>query len=234
VDPTNRIWIGTNSGLAVFDRSSWTIYTTSNSGLPHNNVKALAYEGNNIVWVGTPAGLAKYDGSWQNYIIGPSITNSVTTITVDQSNKKWLSVTDTGIGIVSFDGSTFTDYPIGEYNYFSKQVLCSSVDPSGNVWFGCSTFLGSGRGISKFNGSEFINIVISNAVLINHIYMSSEGIGWVSTDNGVYKITTSILRSYNTSNSPLKSNDIKGSVKDNEGNLWIATGSAGLAKYKGN
>jgi ligand-binding sensor domain-containing protein len=39
-------WIGTaGGGLAKFDGVNWTVYNTSNSGLPNNYVRAIAIDG---------------------------------------------------------------------------------------------------------------------------------------------------------------------------------------------
>ena len=37
IDGSGNKWIGTDDGgLAKFDGTTWTVYTTSNSGLPNN------------------------------------------------------------------------------------------------------------------------------------------------------------------------------------------------------
>jgi ligand-binding sensor domain-containing protein len=57
-------WIGTDGGgLAKFDGVNWTVYNTSNSGLPGNSVNAIAIDGQGNKWIGTyGGGLAKFDG----------------------------------------------------------------------------------------------------------------------------------------------------------------------------
>ncbi len=234
VDPANKLWIGTDGGLAVLDNGNWIVYTKDNSGLPINSIKALAPEGNNILWVGTSLGLIKYDGNWQLYTYSSNYLNWVNTISVDQANTKWLGMADTSLGVLSFNGTSFTNYPIENYGYPSKSVICSAVSPSGDVWFGCNAFRGVSGGLTYYSGSQFNNIFLSSFVLINNIFIDNNDIKWISTDNGIYEINgTSITAHYYTINSPITSNDIKGSTEDSEGNLWIATGTAGLVKFKG-
>lgn len=234
VDPLDKIWIGTDNGLAVFDRFTWTIYTKENSGLPHNSIKALAFEGNNIVWIGTSVGLVKFDGSWNVFTITSALSNWVTTLCVDQAGTKWLSVTDTSFGVVSFNGGNFTNYPIAQYNYLTKQILCSSVDPAGVVWFGCNAYLGAMGGLSYYNGSSFNNLEISPSILLYNIFISNSGTKWISTNKGLYEIIgVSQITHFTTLNSPIPSDNIKGAVEDHNGNVWMATGDAGLVKYKG-
>jgi ligand-binding sensor domain-containing protein len=56
-------------GLAKFDGINWTVYNTSNSGLPDNYVYAIAIDGQGNKWIGTlGGGLAKFDGvNWTVY-----------------------------------------------------------------------------------------------------------------------------------------------------------------------
>lgn len=236
VDPSNKLWIGTDNGLASLNNGSWSVYTKDNSGLPINSIKSLAAESNNNIWVGTSLGLVKYDGSWQVYTISGVNTNWVTTISIDQANTKWIGISDTSVGIFSFDGATFTNYPREVYGYPTKDVVCSAVSPSGQIWFGCNPFKGLPGGLTFYDGSIFTNIDPGNGafILYNNIFVDNSNIKWVSTNNGIYKINgITVIAHYYITNSPITSNDIKGSVKDNEGSLWIATGTGGLVKFKG-
>jgi ligand-binding sensor domain-containing protein len=64
IDGQGNKWIGTDGGgLAKFDGINWTVYNTSNSGLPDNYVRAIAIDGQGNKWIGTDGGgLAKFDG----------------------------------------------------------------------------------------------------------------------------------------------------------------------------
>ena len=55
IDGSGNKWIGTDwvVGLAKFDDTSWTVYNTSNSGLPVNGVMSLAIDGSGNKWIGT-------------------------------------------------------------------------------------------------------------------------------------------------------------------------------------
>ncbi len=70
VDDSGNIWIGTGDrrgyGLARYDGTSpegtgWTVYNTSNSGLPDNLVKCLNVDGSGNMWIGTWGGLAVFN-----------------------------------------------------------------------------------------------------------------------------------------------------------------------------
>jgi ligand-binding sensor domain-containing protein len=67
----------TVGGLAKFDGVNWTVYNTSNSGLPDNDVTAIAIDGGGNKWIGTyGGGLAKFDGvNWTVYNILACLLN---------------------------------------------------------------------------------------------------------------------------------------------------------------
>jgi ligand-binding sensor domain-containing protein len=234
VSSTNKISIGTDQGLVIYDNGNWNIYTKQNSGLPHNYIQALEYQGD-ILWIGTPIGLVKFDGNWETYQPDPAPSRSgITTISIDLANTVWVGVSDTGIGVASFDGTNFNLYSINQYHYPNNNVICSAVSQSGNLWFGFNPYLGIGGGISYFDGNSFNNINLTSQILNNNIFVDDSDIKWISTNSGLYKIIgSSISDHYYMANSPIPSNDIIATVKDSQGNLWIATGTAGLVKFKG-
>ena len=55
-----NVWVGTyNGGVSKFDGQNWTTYSTSNSELPHDNVRDITIDENGIVWFGTDDGIAR-------------------------------------------------------------------------------------------------------------------------------------------------------------------------------
>ena len=53
IDENGIKWIGASVGLAKYDGTNLTIYNTSNSGLPNNNVSSVAIDENGVKWIGT-------------------------------------------------------------------------------------------------------------------------------------------------------------------------------------
>ena len=54
IDGSGNKWIGTDGGgLAKYDGTNWTVYNTSNSGLPDNRVHSIAIDGSGNKWIGT-------------------------------------------------------------------------------------------------------------------------------------------------------------------------------------
>ena len=111
VDVFNNEWIGTNSGgLVKFDGTTWTVYNTTNSGIPDNRVNTIYTEANGHIWVGTANGLAYFDGEiWTVYNTGNSglPSNSIRAIGKDLFGVYWLGTFN---GLVKYNGTDWTVY----------------------------------------------------------------------------------------------------------------------------
>ena len=58
----DRIWAGTENGLALYEHHTWKTYTTAD-GLAHRAVLSLALDKRTgDVWAGTMGGLSRYSG----------------------------------------------------------------------------------------------------------------------------------------------------------------------------
>lgn len=69
-DAKGQIYVGTGyEGAVKYDGTKWEVFNTENSGLPNDDVYAVACDKNNNTWFGTFNGLAKLniDGTWELY-----------------------------------------------------------------------------------------------------------------------------------------------------------------------
>jgi hypothetical protein len=67
VDGEDKVWAATSAGIAVWDGSSFQVFTTANSGVGSNNVFRVRVDASDRVWLLTETGLAIYDqvaGTW--------------------------------------------------------------------------------------------------------------------------------------------------------------------------
>jgi hypothetical protein len=68
IDEFGRVWVGTRSGVSVFDGSEWITYDVKNGSLSTNRVESLAIDERGRVWVATAWGLSVFDGEqWVTY-----------------------------------------------------------------------------------------------------------------------------------------------------------------------
>jgi ligand-binding sensor domain-containing protein len=93
-DETDRLWIGTNTGLVVRDPDgSLTKYTTSNSNLISDWIQTLLIDSQGRIWIGTEWGLSilETDGTWTNHPSGNALLplGGITDLAIDQQGRVW-------------------------------------------------------------------------------------------------------------------------------------------------
>ncbi len=106
----NDISVGTNGGLVKIDKTTGNtvFYNHANSGLPSNDVRSLAIDGNGTKWIGTKyGGLARFDGTtWTVYNMSNSglPSNDVTSLAIDGNGTKWIGTGDGGLAAFNENG----------------------------------------------------------------------------------------------------------------------------------
>lgn len=96
IAPDGKLWVGTDFGLGIYNGTDWTVYRANNSGITHNYIAAIAFEGN-ISWIGTLNSLLKFDGNnWTKFDTANSQIPGgvVDVILTDNVGNKWLGTRD--------------------------------------------------------------------------------------------------------------------------------------------
>ena len=100
----NTVWIGTNlGGLVKLNKTTGEkiLYNKANSGLPDNEITAIAIDASGNKWIGTAwHGLAKFDGTnWTVYNKKNSSLpeDLISAIAIDASGNKWIGISNTGL-----------------------------------------------------------------------------------------------------------------------------------------
>ncbi len=206
IDDNGTVWIGllqyihtdfgdyTEGGLAKFDGTDWTLFDTSNSGLPYEGVSSVSIDGNGSVWMATEsqwnwnlyyyydAELVKFDGTtWTVYDTTNSglPDNYINDIALDQSGIKWIGTDD---GLAAFDGINWTIYNTSNSGLPDNGVGLIAIDANGTKWMGCA-------GLTSFDGTSWWTYNTSNSELpsndIRSIAFDDNGSKWIATDNGL-------------------------------------------------
>jgi ligand-binding sensor domain-containing protein len=253
IDGGGNKWIGTipywngstyvGGGLSRFDGVNWTVYNTSNSGLPDNWVTTIAIDIQGNKWIGTyGGGLAKFDGvRWTVYNTSNSglPDDDVNAIAIDGRGNKWIGTH--GGGLAKFDGVNWTVYNTSNSGLPSNNVRAIAVDGQGNKWIGTESYWNGstyvGGGLAKFDGVNWTVYNTSNSGLPNNdvtaIAIDGQGNKWIGTGRGLAKFDGVNWTVYNTSNSGLPDNSVWAIAIDGQGNKWIGTWFGGLAKFDG-
>ena len=158
IDDNDNKWIGTNNnGLVKFDGNTWTVYNTSNSGLPYNGINSIAIDDNSTKWIATWNGLAKFNGSdWTVYNTANSglPANGIHSISIDNMDNKWIG---TESGLVKFDGINWTVYADSNSGLPGNYIGCVNIDDSGNKWIGTLD-----NGLVVYKGGGIVSVHQNN------------------------------------------------------------------------
>ena len=125
-DKTGEIWVGTDKGIAVF-------YSPENVFVSGQN-----YDAQQI--------LLQQDGNVQILLL----TETVQAIAVDDANRKWIGTANSGVFLMSADGTQqIYHFDVSNSPMFSNNVTSIAIDhKTGEVYFG------TGKGIIEFRGSS--------------------------------------------------------------------------------
>jgi len=151
--------------------------TVGNGGLPSNLVYCLAKDLDDEIWVGTDKGIAVFY-SPENVFTGANFdaqqilleqdgyvqilleTENVLSIAVDGANRKWIGTSNSGVFLMSADGTTQIQH-FDESNspLFSNTVKSIAINQeTGEVYFGTTKGIISYRGTSIEGFEEFTDV----------------------------------------------------------------------------
>lgn len=173
IAPEGTIYLSTTEGLVGYDPSTGNLARIfgeeSGANFPNDDIRSLAVDRNGSLWIGTSRGLRVLFSPSQMFE-DPQVSSNaiiieqdglaqellneqtVTVITVDGSNNKWLGTTDSGAFLVSPNGQEIL-FEFNETNspLPSNTIQEIAIDPqTGSIYFGTT------RGLVAFDGSSTI------------------------------------------------------------------------------
>ena len=164
----------------------------------------------------------------------------------DKDGNRWFG--SNGEGIFKYDGKVFTNYTTTD-GLNSNTTYSIVEDHEGTIW------VGTNKGLNRFNGKSFENIPIvfkNNFITSNYSNNSSptenciwsmmvdnKGTLWLGTSDGVYcydnKVFTRFLNNQNIVNKDdLQLKGIFSMIESSDGSIWFtACESEGISKFDG-
>lgn len=215
---------------------NWTIYSSSNSPLPDNNIKCTVVDENGHKWFATyGGGLAEFDGdtTWTIYNPGNSGIPSVDlNYLLLDSTKMWIGTQ--GQGITCYDGNSWVTYTRQNSNYPGIGANGIARDLNGWIWTTTTYHLGVG----VFDGNTWMKFTSANSGLpddnVNCIAVDMNGDKWIGTKyGGVARLSDTSWTIYNMNNSNLPANEVSAIVVDHQNNVWIGFAWDGIARFDG-
>jgi ligand-binding sensor domain-containing protein len=226
-DGNINLWIGSSSGLARVDDTGWTIYNTSNSGLPDNSVTSITSDANGIIWIATPSGLAVFDGTtWTTYTTLNSglPSDNVRSIAMDGIGNKWIGTFGGGLSV--FDGAVWKTYNSSNSGLPDDRVYLVTIDGQDNKWIIPYAF-----GMTRFDGGNWTTYNTSNSALpdnfVTAIAFNNKDNAWISTNSALLQFDGKHWLKYDDEG------EVPSMANANDGSMWIASSRSGFGKFDG-
>ena len=200
VDINDNIWLGTSSGVQMFNGSSLAVYNVATyPGMLADNIKCIKAASNGEIWIGTDYGANQLVSGtnglmWLSYTTANGLnSNKVYCIEEDTNGDIWIGTDD---GVSHYNGSSWISY--GSPDLHWGGVCAIAFDSHGDKWFGSDLgHLAPIAGVTHFDGNTFTiyddsDSIISN--LVTSILVDSQDNKWIGTAYGM-----SVLNNSNTS-----------------------------------
>lgn len=184
----SAVWFGASggtgrAGLYRFDGVSWTVFTSSNSGLPSDSISALVFDREGLLWIGTSTGIiCTYDGiTWNT--VAKGIYARI--IAFDSIGKVWCGSYH---GLSVYDGSQWTTYTSENSGLSDTMIRSLVIDDSDVIWVSTGdqgSFTTPKNGLDSFDGSEWRNLSFPGPPGndVRSVAVDHNGDVWISTDN---------------------------------------------------
>jgi len=220
-DSSGTIWVGTRNGLGRYDGTTITAFTEAD-GLPNDNIQALADGPRGRLWVGTPSGVFSYDGSTFRPLAPDHIPSTSSRGLAARGDTLWIGAQN---GLYRYDGSrltAFTDTTSGP----QTPVRILVPRRAGGVW------AGTRQGLFRFDGSGFEAVPGTDALQLFDVLDAPDGPLWLATQDGLFRRPadppTARPERFATR---LEGVSIRGLLRDQEDNLWLATDGQGIFRH---
>ncbi|NPD71779.1 two-component regulator propeller domain-containing protein [Oceanispirochaeta sp. M1] len=238
-DNKNRLWIGTEKGLSLYDTRSGRFLNKSfipgSEMLRESFIRSLYPDENDGIWIGTNQGLFHFDGESVRSVALPEKT-SIRSITSD-NGYLWLGTERSGIFILDFEKNSWKRLNEENSNISYNKIRSLYKDESGLIWAGTR-----GGGVNLFNpSSTLIKTYTAEAEApyglsnphIRQMEERSDGSLWVATDGGgitVLDRKTSRMDwiDVNDRDRGSENDQIYSLLEDSQGRQWIGTDGSGL------
>lgn len=204
-DASGTVWIGTNSGLSRYHRSSDSF---SKTPIPRDvYVKTLLADDTHTLWVGTLGhGFARYDTrrdtfEWFRQKATDKqglLSDQIWSIAKDASGMIWIGTFGGGLTMLNPTTGRFTQFPNDSVG--SDGVYSVWIDNDQNVWIG--TFGGGLTMLNRTTGS-FLRHTEKGGLpdnFVKSVTGDAQGNVWMSTDKGIARLDprTGVIRSYSS------------------------------------
>ena len=211
-------------------------------GLPSSQVTSVLRDRRGFMWIGTAHGVSRYDShrfrTYGDQDEGGLPEGLVRQIYEDASGEIWV-VTPSGLSRYSTAIDAFVTFPssaLGESGGPPPELTCVAEDAAGRL------IVGSSRGllvVDKAAGTA-ARLPLKNpngewTPLVNALHLDGRGRLWVGTDSGLFAVDSvdgnASYWPHVMGRADGSDSIIRALATDKQGDLWIGTGYAGIARF---
>lgn len=215
---TAVIFAGTDNGLVIYGRNTFTIINKTN-GLVSDKVNCVTRFREFLV-IGTAQGLSLYNlktGTFINYFIESGlIDESITSVCSQGDQFLWVGSQS---GLLRFDGIKFSYFSIG-FDNNSNHIRAILKDREDNIW------IATHSGLFRYRDNSFSTFDRINGpgnAFIFKIFRDRNDNMWLcSQNNGIYKYSQGYFKRYGAKEG-LSTAECKTGIEDSEGRLIFGT-----------
>ncbi|WMI65587.1 two-component regulator propeller domain-containing protein [Aestuariibaculum sp. YM273] len=242
IDSKSRLWIATyGNGVYLIDKKSNIVKNfKANKNNPfaihYNDMLSLYEDITGTIWFGSDgtgasyydAHLIKFNILTNNQVPKSVNVDMVRCITTDKQNNIWIGTSGKGLTVVDLKKETYKTYTT-ENSYIASNRIISTCFLNDELWIGHQ---GYGLNILEASGNYKYYPELKNHTIWRIIKVSNQQ-AWLCTErHGIilFDKYKGILKTYNTNNSKLSSNNIRALVYGIDNDMWIGTDDNGLFK----
>jgi len=229
-DHAGRIWVGTESGLAIWDRGR----VDAPGNLPDLDgrpITAICCADRQTVWIGVRgAGVFELRGGALTPLADPAwdaVLRDPHCVLVDHEGRLWIGAGEDTV--LCREGDQYRTYRLPRH--LVRHFISALVeDPDGTVWAGSVS-----EGLFQFRHGKLVAINAGSGLsdnLVEALLIDREGKLWVGTHGGLNR-----LRPKNLSvigyNEGLGSGSAQGLAEVAPGVIWAGKSSEGLFRWDG-
>ena len=247
-DKDGKIWIGTQTGLCLYDGKTFTkIQIPLRKNLPPNKFRnskevfSIMQDKSGKLWFATIDGVYIYDGKlFTPFIIDEgamgymSSNNNAEHILEDKAGNIWFG--GRGVkGVYRYDGKSVFNIKLEELSTFRSDTIRTGhnwawpqlQDKNGNIWFS------NWGGVYRYDGKSFISFTESDGLAIGAVTRIIEDKNGNLLFGGAGGLCSYDGKSFTCFKNGLINPWIWSILKDKTGNLWVGTRETGLYLYDG-
>lgn len=239
VDSQEKLWIGTRTGLSLYNSEKETFKNYSPKKMDKKNyqINAISEFDSNRLLLATPEHLILFDTQSETFVPVPGMENNQFAAYnfLQTSDKLWIALND---GLLIYDKKNKTIKPIEALKGLFIQSILQDSDQK--IWVateGAGLFMIDEKHdiIETFRHSKTNPNTISSDY-IRSLALDNKGRLWIGTFEGlnIYDKQLNNFRQYTnnpTDEVSISQNSIRSIYKDNQGGMWCGTYFGGLNYY---